>query len=311
MNVREFPLTNSAYGFPTRGHARRIEPPILAVVHITGNAGNQGPNAAVAERNFANRIDSPGPSAHYYVNRDGSCVHAINEVHFAAWSNGDLDQPNDDLGGIDKMLAIVRKGYNANEACYLEIECVGTATGAGQWTDAQYDTVAALIADAADVTGMEISRDTILTHADINSVDRVNCAFLKAHREDDLARLIALARGNADVKPKPITNTTPKLVSTAPGATWYALDGSPLPGTHSGLVDFPSPYGVGLFRAILAGQPDGTAIAVLVRPTHVADVPAPAPVPDPAADAKGFARARDAASEIAATAAAEIAALLP
>lgn len=30
-------LTNKAYGYPTRGAQRRVEAPILACIHITGN----------------------------------------------------------------------------------------------------------------------------------------------------------------------------------------------------------------------------------------------------------------------------------
>lgn len=316
MEIRELPLTNGAYGFPSRGHVRREAPPILAVVHITGNAGNQGSNAAVAERSYANRVGSPGPSAHYYIGRDGNGVHAIDQTRFAAWSNGDLNHPNTGNAGVRKLLALVTKGLNANEGCYLEIECVGVATGAGQWTDAQYTTVADLIRVAAVATGLPITRDTVLTHADINSIDRANCAFLAAHREDDLARLITLARGTVDMNPRPITDTTPKLVDTAQGAEWYLQDGSSDGGKHSALVQFPSPYGVGQLRAILAATTPASSTHPayeirLVRPTAVHDVPAQTPVPDPAADGKGFARARDAASSIAATAAAEIAALLP
>lgn len=295
-----------------------MPPPILAVVHITGNAGNQGPNAATSERAFANRKNSPGPSAHYYVNRDGSAVHAVDETRFAAWSNGDLDHPDMGRVGVRHMLNLVDHGYNANEAVYLETECVGTATGEGQWTDAQYETVAALIAEASRVTGIEIGRDTVLTHGDINSVNRANCAFIKAHREDDLARLIDLARGNVDVKPPlPITDRTPLLVTTKAGTPWFDIDGSPRPDpVHAALVDYPSPYGVGKLRAVIASHADGSGIVCLVSPTSTK--PLPASAPDPAADAKGFARARDAASVIASksaqdaeAAAAEIAMLRP
>jgi len=46
-------LTNKAYGFPVRGAARRIRPKVLACIHITDNPNNQGSNAALNERNYA------------------------------------------------------------------------------------------------------------------------------------------------------------------------------------------------------------------------------------------------------------------
>jgi len=58
-------LTNRAYGYPTRGAARRRKPTVLAVLHQTANAG-AGP---VDERNYANRAESTGPSATAYVGR--------------------------------------------------------------------------------------------------------------------------------------------------------------------------------------------------------------------------------------------------
>lgn len=179
-------LTNSAYGFP-RGSARRIAPKVLAVVHITANMGD-----AQAQRDYANRDASPGPSAHYYIDRDGGGIHAIDEKRFAAWSNGDLKSPVLTNAGV-KYLDALRPTHNANEGCYLEIECVGTATPDGQWTDAQFDTVATLIAAASDDTGLPISATTVLPHAYINTIDRAHCPSLvpAAH----MSRLIDLAKG--------------------------------------------------------------------------------------------------------------------
>lgn len=91
-------LTNKAYGFPTRGAQRRIKAPILACIHITGNrrtaADPDRHQAARDERNYANRAGSNGPSAHYYVARDGWAIEAIDPAKYAAWSNGDVASPN-------------------------------------------------------------------------------------------------------------------------------------------------------------------------------------------------------------------------
>lgn len=187
-------LTNSAYGFPRRGNTRRIAPTVLAVVHITGNPRNVGADAALNERNYANRPGSLGPSAHYYIGRDGNGIHAIDERRFAAWSNGDLNQPVISNAGVARLVALKRNGLNANEGCYLEIECVGDDTTALQWTDAQYETVARLLAEAHSETRIPVDRTTVLPHRDINTVDRPNCPFLASHREADMARLLARAR---------------------------------------------------------------------------------------------------------------------
>ena len=122
-------LTSKAYGFPTRGAPRRIKAHILACIHITGNsrtASNPDRHqAARDERNYANRAGSNGPSAHYYVARDGWAIEAIEPAKSAAWSNGDIASPNTANAGVAKVLTLRAKGYNADEAYWLEIECVG------------------------------------------------------------------------------------------------------------------------------------------------------------------------------------------
>lgn len=272
-------LTNKAYGFPVRGAARRIAPPVLAVVHITGNKNNMGADAAKNERNFANRTGSDGPSAHYYINRDGSGIRAVAE-RFAAWSNGDINKPNVNNAGVQALLALRAKGLNINEGVYLETECVGTATVAGQWTDQQFDTVAGLIAHASIATGLPINRSTVLTHADINSVDRRNCAFLAVNRETLLARLISLAIGKVDgnVAQAPITDQTLKEITLAKGAKWFDLDGKTVLATNAKNLPWrPSPYGVGKLRAMFGGLHKGSpAQVVLVAPTSIRDVTPPA-----------------------------------
>jgi hypothetical protein len=96
-------LTNKAYGYPTRGAGRRVKAPILACIHITGNrrtaANPDRHQAARDERNYANRAGSNGPSAHYYVARDGWAIEAIDPAKYAAWSNGDVASHRHREGG--------------------------------------------------------------------------------------------------------------------------------------------------------------------------------------------------------------------
>lgn len=188
------PLTNKAYGFPKRGDKRRMKPTVLACVHITGNAHNQGSNAAQNERNFANRPDSPGPSAHFYLDRDGGGVKAINYKTFAAWSNGDLDHPNLANAGVKRVVSSHAHGYNPNESFVVEIECVGYAEVAGQITPAQIRRLGRIIARASAWSNLPINRNTVLAHADIDSVNRANCPALPRLRETTMNKIIAQAK---------------------------------------------------------------------------------------------------------------------
>ena len=107
-------LTNKAYGFPTRGARRRVKAPILACIHITGNrrtaANPDRHQAALDERNYANRAGSNGPSAHYYVARDGWAIEAIDPAKYAAWSNGDVASPNTANAGDRQGARPAREG---------------------------------------------------------------------------------------------------------------------------------------------------------------------------------------------------------
>ena len=191
MSITVLHLTNKAYGFPSRGAVRRVKPIALICIHITGNAKNVGAAAATNERNYANRADSPGPSAHTYLNRDGSGIEAIS-TKFAAWSNGITRSPNTKNAGINAVLALKAKGYNPNECYVREVECVGHPTGYPV-TAAQQETLAQLIAADAKASGLPINRNTVHTHADIDSEQRPNCAFPPAAREARLASIIKRA----------------------------------------------------------------------------------------------------------------------
>ena len=222
-------LTNKAYGFPTRGAGRRVKAPILACIHITGNrrtaANPDRHQAARDERNYANRAGSNGPSAHYYVARDGWAIEAIDATKYAAWSNGDVDSPNTANAGVAKVLALRAKGYNANEAYWLEFECVGYGS-TYPITKAQQEFCASKIAAMAKATGLPINRATVHGHSDINSVNRASCPCPKASREAFLGEVIA--RANA-ILPPPIMTVTVKAgdtlseIAAAHGLTLAAL----------------------------------------------------------------------------------------
>ncbi len=220
-------LTNKAYGYPTRGARRRRKPTILACIHITGNRRSAGDpdrhQAAGDERNYANRAGSNGPSAHYYVARDGWAIEAIDPAKYAAWSNGDVASPNIANAGVAKVLALRAKGFNANEAYWLEIECVGYGS-IYPITKAQKQFCASRIAAMAKATGLPVNRTTVHGHSDLNSVNRASCPCPKASREAFLADVIA--RANAILRP-PITTVTVKagdtLSATAHRLTLSAL----------------------------------------------------------------------------------------
>lgn len=190
------PLTNQAYGFP-RGKERRVEPVALAVIHITGNSKTAAyadlHRAAIDERAYANRAGSDGPSSHYYVARDGWAIEAIDPVRFAAWSNGDVMSPHYANPGIVDVLRMQAAGFNANEAYWLEFECVGYST-TYPITAAQKDLVAEVIASHAQRTGMAISRRTVHGHWEINGINRRNCPAPYAQRETFLADVIERAK---------------------------------------------------------------------------------------------------------------------
>ena len=163
------PLTNRAYGYPTRGAARRRKPTVLAVLHQTANA-KAGP---MDERDYANRAGSMGPSATAYVGKDGTVVRSVDPVKYAAWSQGDVAHP--DALALSHIVA----GVNFNELVYESIEVCGAGTQ--PFSAAQFEAVAQLLAAAHKATGIPVDRAHVLAHADVNSVSRAS----------DLARLDA------------------------------------------------------------------------------------------------------------------------
>ncbi len=210
-------LTNKAYGYPTRGARRRRKPTILACLHQTANATA----TAIEERTYANRAGSAGPSATAYIDRDGTIVRAIDPVKHAAWSQGDVASPST---RIPTIAAAVASGVNVNEWVHESIECSGSGTE--PYTDAQFESVAHLVAAAHKATGLPINRSTVVVHADINSVSRRSDPWPPATREARVKRVITLA--NAILRP-PVVTVTVKAgdslskIASAHGLTLKAL----------------------------------------------------------------------------------------
>jgi LysM repeat protein len=210
-------LTNKAYGYPTRGARRRRKPTILACLHQTANAKA----TAIEERTYANRADSHGPSATAYIDRDGTIVRALDPTKYAAWSQGDVASPNT---RIPTITAAVASGVNMNEWVHESIECSGA--GHEPFTDAQFESVAQLIAAANKATGLPVNRSTVVVHADINSVSRRSDPWPPATREARLKRVID--RANAILRP-PIVTVTVKAgdslsaIASSHGLTLKAL----------------------------------------------------------------------------------------
>lgn len=211
-------LTNKAYGYPTRGAQRRRKPTILACLHQTANAGA----TAIEERNYANRSGSPGPSATAYIDRAGTIVRAIDPAKYAAWSQGDVAHPNTKISTI---AAAVASGVNMNEWVHESIECSGAGTE--PFTDAQFESVAQLVAAASRALGLPVNRSTVVVHADINSVSRRSDPWPSATREARVKRVIS--RANAILRP-PIVTVTVKTGDSLSEAAALSIRAADLAG---------------------------------------------------------------------------------
>ena len=195
-------LTNKAYGYPTRGARRRRKPTILACLHQTSNATA----TAIGERSYANLAGSGGPSATADVDRDGTIIRAIDPVAYAAWSQGDVATPNTK---IPTVAAAVASGVNMNECVHESIECSGSGTE--PYTDAQFESVAGLVAAGSHALGLPINRSTVVVHADIDGVSPRSDPWPPTTREARVKRVID--RANAILRP-PIVTVTVKSGDT-------------------------------------------------------------------------------------------------
>lgn len=197
-------LKNGAYGFP-RGEKRRRKPWIIACVHISGNkrtasapvgiGSNTGTRAEVSymarDRRWASDNPDYGNSAHTYVARNGDMLDCIPWWDYAAWNNGDLRRPNTKLASVRRIIS-TKEPFNPNEAFWWEVEATGFP-GSYSLTAQQRESIAYRIAVISIKKGIGISRNTVLLHADLDSVNRANCPFSAKSREEQVRRLIARA----------------------------------------------------------------------------------------------------------------------
>ncbi len=159
------------WGFPTIHAPRRVEPTILLVVHQTGNSRLP---PALGEAQFSNR-DGSGASFTFVNDRDGKTVQCLDPVTQVAWTNGDVNQPNLSLPTVK---AAVASGKSVNEWCFATAENVAydvSPERRAPITDEQKETLAQIAAWGHKITGLPINRNTVIGHADINSVTREHC----------------------------------------------------------------------------------------------------------------------------------------
>lgn len=169
----------------------------IGVVHITGNPGNP---IATAIGEVSWRLNDPANqnSATFFVERDGRAVQALGDpLRMDPWSNGDVQTP--DLSNR-RIAAIVRDRVNANERTVVSIENVGNESTVGGITAAQVETNARIFAYYFPKAGVPITRETIIGHYQLNSVNRPNCP---QRDKSVIDRIVARARAIAYPAPEP------------------------------------------------------------------------------------------------------------
>ena len=107
---------------------------------------------------------------------------------------------------------------NLNEWVHESIE---VGAGTEPFTDAQFESVAHLVAAASKALGIPINRSTVVVHADINSVSRRSDPWPPATREQRVKRVIA--RANAILRPPIVTVTVKSGDSLSAIAAAYGL----------------------------------------------------------------------------------------
>lgn len=196
------------WGYPMGSLRPTPTPPLaFSVIHITANT-------ASAQNEVAWRLNDPGlqNSATFFVNPDGSIVQALGDpLHMDPWTNGDVANP--DLTN-PRIAALVRDGVNANERSLVTIENVGREPG-NPITPEQEAACARIIAYYHAKAGLPISRETVIGHYQLNSVNRANCPSTDKSVID---RIVAKAGGTAEapagddmLKGKPIDRIVNKV----------------------------------------------------------------------------------------------------
>ena len=106
-----------------------------------------------------------------------------------------------------------------NEWVFESIECSGSGTE--RFTDAEFESIARLVAAASRALGLPVNRSTVVVHADINSVSRRSDPWPPATREASVKRVIS--RANALLRPPIVTVTVKSGDSLSAIASAHAL----------------------------------------------------------------------------------------
>lgn len=206
-------LTNDAYGYP-RGKGRRVKPVVLLVIHQTANVRAD----ADAEVAYANRAGSSGPSATFYLSRDGQRFIQAIDTAYAPWTNGDLNKPDWTAPGMAAVKVLTDKGYNANEAAYATVEVSTYKSVTDSVSPEQIKSLAWLAVGLSKTSGIRISPSTIHLHAYYNSVDRSGCPVTPAKRKAFFEAFFAEVAHLQGLAPAPTTPDT-KPTPTSPCAS--------------------------------------------------------------------------------------------
>ena len=145
-------------------HERNGQRPLALVYHVTDDA------------NFAGSLDwltKPGSraSAHFAIDRDGTTYQLVASRR-AAWTNGEIHDPNLLVSWMAHALQRVRQGANLNDFT-IAIEHAGTRTNG--FTEPQIAASIALSRYLLAFWKIAPSRSTMLRHSDIDAIERPYC----------------------------------------------------------------------------------------------------------------------------------------
>jgi hypothetical protein len=167
------------YGYPTVRAPRRIKPTILAVIHIADSMTS-------AESQTRWSFSTNSKSWTFMLDRNGEAVQSLDPVTQTAWTNGLVQSPDT---SNPLIAAAAGSSYNFNEFCFLTIENVGMPHS-DPITPAQEATIRRILAWGSKLSGIPISRKTVIGHYQVDGVSRRNCPVLPAQRDGLFARLV-------------------------------------------------------------------------------------------------------------------------
>lgn len=161
---------------------------VWSVVHTTAAL-------ASAELEASRRKDAASTkmvTATFFVNRDGSVVQLLADpARMAPWTNGVWEQPD---FTNRRLAACYQAGVNPNLRSLITVENVSLEPGY-PITEAQEAATARLIAHYHARLGVPVTRETVIGHYQITSINRPNCP---ARDKTVLDRIVALAQSGGD-----------------------------------------------------------------------------------------------------------------